>query len=78
MDLLAGEAEVGDGRSIVPLGNIAHTVAARRLNLTSFLRRIVFVGEPALGIRFDFDSVGRRGEGGAGPHEGRSGHRQGS
>lgn len=58
VDLLVRKAEIGDGRSIVPLGNIAHTVAARRLNLPPLLCRVVFVRQPALGIRLNLQRVG--------------------
>lgn len=60
VDLLAGEAEVGDGRSIVPVGNIAHPIPAGVLDLPPLLCRVVFVREPDLGAGLDCQSLALR------------------
>lgn len=51
MDGLAGEAEIINRRSIVPIWNIANSVTATPLNRAPLLRRVVFVGKAALGVR---------------------------
>jgi hypothetical protein len=51
--LLAGEADVGDGWSDVPNGNIPFSLTTMLLHLAPRLRRVVFVGDAALGARFD-------------------------
>ena len=48
VDLLAGEAEVNNRWSIVPLWNVAHPIAAGPLNLAPFLRGVVLIREPPL------------------------------
>jgi hypothetical protein len=61
MDVLTGEADVGGGGN-VPVRNVGDvlvsTFATMPSNLTPFLRRVVLVGEPALGLRFDFECIG--------------------
>ena len=56
VDCLAGQAEIRDGRD-VPTGNIPLALAAVPLDLAPLLRRVVFVGQPALGLGIGIQSV---------------------
>ncbi|TGD93718.1 hypothetical protein [Methylobacterium nonmethylotrophicum] len=59
MDLLAGQAKVCDGcRQSVPVRNAFRTAALGTSDLAPLLRRVVLVGEPALGERLDLDGIG--------------------
>lgn len=57
VDRLAADAKVGDGRDI-PGRNIPSHLSAVPLNLPPLLRRVVFVGEPALSHRLNLKGVG--------------------
>ena len=59
VDLLAGQAEVGDGggSNLVPLRNEV-CAGAGLPDFPPFLRRIVFVGEPASATRRSLASLG--------------------
>ena len=57
VDKLSGQADVGGGGSIVPVGNIAYAVAARLLDLAAFLSCVVFVGQPSLRLRLNLKCV---------------------
>jgi hypothetical protein len=51
---LAGEAKVGGGRQGVPIWNTRDMLITAELgNLAPLLRGIVFVRQPALGLRLD-------------------------
>jgi hypothetical protein len=55
--LLAGQAEVGDGRDVSDR-NIPLSLPAMALNLASLLRGVVLIREPALGLRLDLRGIG--------------------
>jgi hypothetical protein len=57
VNVLAGESDVLC-RSSVPDRNGAISTAAPSDDLTALLRRIVFISEAALRLRFDFEHVG--------------------
>lgn len=66
MDFLAGEADVGDGGGIVLLENISMLIvsaAACGFNIAPLLRRVVLIGEAALGTSLDLKSIGLSAEG---------------
>jgi hypothetical protein len=52
VDFFSGDSDIGGSRSIVLLWNISDCS-----DFTALLRRVVFVGETALGLRFDLERV---------------------
>jgi hypothetical protein len=56
--LLSGEADVGHCGFNVPIWNLEIATAAVTGHLPSFLRRVVLVGEAALGLALDEEGVG--------------------
>jgi hypothetical protein len=56
VDVLAGEAEIGGCGPHVLIWNMRRVSPLTR-NFSPFLRRVVFVGQPALGQGLDFEGV---------------------
>ena len=64
VNVFAGEAEVGGGGFAVPVwnGNVLSIVRADYL--APLLRRVVLIGQPALGLRLDVVRIGLNARGG--------------
>ncbi|MCJ2068885.1 hypothetical protein MKK75_08735 [Methylobacterium sp. J-030] len=61
MDRFAGQAEVGNRGEGVPLWNTLLVLVRPELcYIAPLLRGVVFIREPALGLRLDLEGVGLR------------------